>query len=368
MPERNKTMWMIRRKHGKRILAMLLVSLFLFSTYGCGPFAENTKIVLSTGLDSNQIFRLDGEICTEKEFMVYLTNLQNRYERVYGPEVWNMEVQGVSMKQEVIDSVKKELEQIKVMNLMSENYKVVLTEEMKTALKDAAKTYIQSLTEEEKKALNVDENDIYQMYVEYATSLLVYDAIIASVNPEISDDEARIITVEQIGVKLAELQADGTLKPVSDDARKQALSRIKEAKRRIDQGEEFSTLVGEYNEMGESILTFGYGEKEKAYEEAAFNLASDQVSDIVETPEAYYLIKCDSTFNQEETDKNKSAILEERKNAAFQEKYQEYIRKVAEEVDEDKYAQIDFLEVDTTTESFFSTFDELAGKTIKTNY
>jgi len=243
-----------------------------------------------------------------------------------------------------------------------------LTEEMKTALKDAAKTYIQSLTEEEKKALNVDENDIYQMYVEYATSLLVYDAIIASVNPEISDDEARIITVEQIGVKLAELQADGTLKPVSDDARKKALSRIKEAKRRIDQGEEFSTLVGEYNEMGESILTFGHGEKEKAYEEAAFNLASDQVSDIVETPEAYYLIKCDSTFNQEETDKNKSAILEERKNAAFQEKYQEYIRKVAEEVDEDKYAQIDFLEVDTTTESFFSTFDELAGKTIKTNY
>ena len=109
-------------------------------------------------------------------------------------------------------------------------------------------------------------------------------------------------------------------------------------------------------------------ELEKAYEEAAFNLASDQVSDIVETPEAYYLIKCDSTFNQEETDKNKSAILEERKNAAFQEEYQEYIRKVAEEVDEDKYAQIDFLEVDTTTESFFSTFDELAGKTIKTNY
>ena len=206
------------------------------------------------------------------------------------------------------------------------------------------------------------------MYVEYATSLLVYDAIIASVNPEISDDEARIITVEQIGVKLAELQADGTLKPVSDDARKQALSRIKEAKRRIDQGEEFSTLVGEYNEMGESILTFGHGEKEKAYEEAAFNLASDQVSDIVETPEAYYLIMCVSTFNQEETDKNKSAILEERKNAAFQEEYQEYIRKVAEEVDEDKYAQIDFLEVDTTTESFFSTFDELAGKTIKTNY
>lgn len=56
---------------------------------GCGRFdISNTKVVLTTGFDKDEIFRIETISCTVPEVMVYLTNAQNQYESVYGSEIW----------------------------------------------------------------------------------------------------------------------------------------------------------------------------------------------------------------------------------------------------------------------------------------
>ena len=55
---------------------------------GCGSFdISNTKVVLTTGFDKDEVFRIEEISCSIPEIMVYLTNIQKRYEKVYGDEI-----------------------------------------------------------------------------------------------------------------------------------------------------------------------------------------------------------------------------------------------------------------------------------------
>ena len=92
-----------------------------------------------------------------------------------------------------------------------------------------------------------------------------------------------------------------------------AYDRIRQAQIKIWNGENFEDLVGIYNEADESIISFGKGEMDSAYEDAAFNLGTDEISGIVETADGYAIIKCISTFNREETEVNKVRIVEQRR-------------------------------------------------------
>lgn len=58
---------------------------------GCSGINRDTKIVLTTGFTKDEVFRIETASCYKKEVMVYLTNLQNQYEQVYGTEIWQRE-------------------------------------------------------------------------------------------------------------------------------------------------------------------------------------------------------------------------------------------------------------------------------------
>ena len=77
----NKSRWMI---------AILLAACVL-SVSGCKDKKEQadaTKIVLTTGFGQDEVFRIDRLSCTLPEIMVYLTNMKNQYESVYGDRIW----------------------------------------------------------------------------------------------------------------------------------------------------------------------------------------------------------------------------------------------------------------------------------------
>ena len=187
-------------KH-KRWTALALSLFLALGLGGCESINRDTKIVLTTGFTKDEVFRIETASCYKKEVMVYLTNLQNQYEQVYGTEIWQQERDGVTIEQSVKESVLAEIAQIKTMNLMAENYGLSLNEAEQSAVEEAAKTYYESLTETEKEQLDVTVDTIRQLYREYALADKVYDYMIKDVNPEISDDEARTVVVQQILIR-----------------------------------------------------------------------------------------------------------------------------------------------------------------------
>lgn len=346
------------RMDKRKIILTAALSIVLFLLTGCSKINRDTKIVLTTGFTKDEVFRIETASCYKKEVMVYLTNLQNRYEQVYGTEIWGKEQDGVTIEQSVKESVLAELAQIKTMNLMAEKYKLSLDKTELEAVNNAAKAYYDSLTAAEKDVLDVNLDTIRQLYREYALAEKVYDYMIKDVNPEISDDEARTVVVQQIFLRFG--RHNGTEEAeISGQQKDYAYARAQDALKRIEAGEDFDVVAARYNEAEESTVSIRKGEADAAYEDAAFQLAGEEISGMIETEEGYYILKCISTLNREETDSNKVRIVEERKKEAFSREYDSYVQTLTRHMNEELWEEITLLhDSEIKTVSFFDIFAE----------
>lgn len=347
------------RNRNRRMAAALLTVLLLLLS-GCMDSLKGSKVVLTTGFEKNEVFRIEDMSCTLPEAMVYLINTKNRYESVYGREIWNVSLDGVTLEENIKETVLAQLAQQKTMNLLARQNGVALSEEEEARVMQAAETYFQSLSEEEKSALQITVKDVGELYREYALARKVYQYIIKDINPEISDDEARTITVQYIYFRTCILDGTGKKIEYSEEEKQEILRKAEEVRFQLKNEEaDFEELILKYSDSEEGTCSFGKGEKDQAFEDAAFNLETDEISDIVETPEGYYLIKCISTFNRTETDANKVKIVEKRREEVFGQEYEDFVAALTRNLNEDLWQSVSLAGTENiTTSDFFDVFDK----------
>lgn len=347
------------RNRNRRMAAALLTVLLLLLS-GCMDSLKGSKVVLTTGFEKNEVFRIEDMSCTLPEAMVYLINTKNRYESVYGREIWNVSLDGVTLEENIKETVLAQLAQQKTMNLLARQNGVALSEEEEARVMQAAETYFQSLSEEEKSALQITVKDVEELYREYARARKVYQYIIKDINPEISDDEARTITVQYIYFRTCILDGTGKKIEYSEEEKQEILRKAEEVRFQLKNEEaDFEELILKYSDSEEGTCSFGKGEKDQAFEDAAFNLETDEISDIVETPDGYYLIKCISTFNRTETDANKVKIVEKRREEVFGQEYEDFVAALTRNLNEDLWQSVSLAGTENiTTSDFFDVFNK----------
>ena len=348
----------MNRQKRKRYLIFILCFVLLFGLTACGSNADGTKVVLTTGFGRNEVFRIEDESCQTPEIMVYLTNIQNRYEKVYGSQIWDTQIDGITLEENVKEMALAKIAQIKAMTLLAKKHNVTLNDSEEQTVRDAAAQYYDSLNDTEIEKMGITQDTIVELYREYALSEKLYHYLIKDINPEISDDEARTITVEHILIKTYTLDENGELVEDTDYAKSEELSRAKEICELAKSGENFDDLVEKYNEDDTSIYSFGKGEMEPEFEEAAFNLGTDEISDVVTTRFGYHIIKCISTFNREVTDANKIKIVEERREEVFGDEYDSFVASLTRNLNKELWNQITFIHDDNvSTSDFFEVFN-----------
>lgn len=347
----------------KTALLLLCLCFAVIALTGCGEKnADGVKVVLTTGFNKDEIFRIESVSCTLPEFMVYLTNIQNQYESAYGTEIWNINLGGVTLEENVKDIALAQIAQIKTMKLMAEKYQVELTEEERALAENAANVYYTSLNAAEAEAIGADEPTIAKLYKEYALAKNVYRYIIKDINPEISDDEARTITVQHILLKTYAMDGTGKKIEYTKKAREDTYRTACEVWEKAAEGADFDELIRHYSEDDKATYSFGKGETTPAFEKAAFNLGNGEISDIVETEYGYHIIKCINTFDKAETDSNKIKIVEKRKEEVFGQEYDAFVETLTRKLNEELWETVNFIhDENVTTSDFFDIYGEYFG-------
>lgn len=338
--------------------AFLCILLLAVGTVGCGDEESGTKVIFTTGMGKDEVFRIGSSVCTAPEMMVYLTNTQNQYESVYGPEVWKVSRDGITLEENVKDTVLAKMAQIKTMYLLAQERGVVLEDAENKKVGQAAEEYFDSLTDTEKALMGVKASTIEQLYREYALADKVYRYIIQDVNPEISDDEARTITIQHILIRTSTENEAGIRVVYTEEQKGQAYEKALEILRMaVEEGEDFLDLASRYSEDSLITYSFGKGEMDPVFEEAAFSLETEEISQIVETEAGYHIIKCISTFDREQTDLNKLAIVEERRREVFGQEYDAFVETLARQLNQELWDSMALFHEDgVETTAFFDTY------------
>lgn len=278
---------------------------------------------------------------------------------MFGEKIWKVPYDGKDVESRYKETILARISQIKAMNLYAKEIGVNLNDEEKKNISMAANEYFSSLSNEEKQLFNVSEELLYNMYAEFAVANKVYEEVTKGVNPEISDDEARTVTIRSILIKTYNIDENGNKIQYSQQMKADAMKRAYEILGKIKAGEEFEILEADYNEDEKSSYSFARGVMPKVIEDAAFNLDEGEVSDVIESEYGYHIIKVISNFDEEQTDINKQLIVSKRKEEAFVETYDNYIKTLTSSINMDLWNSISYERSEgVSTTTFFDVYDK----------
>ncbi|MDO4187639.1 MAG: peptidylprolyl isomerase [Lachnospiraceae bacterium] len=346
-----------KNKFKKFLWLPVILLLEVFVLAGCKK--GDTKIVFTVGFDEDVVFKIEDITCTKSEIMVYLVNTENVYDEVFGENIWKVPYKEGTVEDQYKEAVLARLAQIKAMNLFARDKGITLDDKEIERVEGAANEYYSSLSNEEKNLLSVDEDTIKKMYSEFAIANKLYATVTEEVNPEISDDEARTVTVRSILIKTYSIDSAGNRIDFSPEMKDDALKRAYEIDAKIKSGEEFEILQADYNEDEKASYSFSRGIMPKELEDVAFNMSEGEVSGVIATEYGYHIIKCITNFDEEQTDLNKEVIVKGRKQETFTGNYDSYISSLTSSINMDLWKSITYVrENGVTTTDFFEVYDK----------
>ncbi len=323
----------------KRLLLIMTVLFMGFPFFSaCGE--KGDSVVLSFEKDENTLLTIGDTKCSIAQIKLMLINYRNIYGNAYGITLYDNGDEDFS--DYILDMTVKETARTISMDYLAEDQGVQLTEQEVERAEEAAAAYFDTLSEAELEYTGIVEEEVRDLYVEYALATKLYDVLTGTVNYEVSEDEARVMQL------LVILTSD------------KAIS--KEIKKSLADDGDFTTLATQYNELPSIEMTVNRTDLPPEVTEVAYKLAEGETTGPIETDTGYYFLQCLQKNVEDLTEANKKTIAKQREKETFDDIYDEYVTSLNSVVNQDL---LDALEMPTeetlATDSFFSVFEENYG-------
>lgn len=309
---------------GRTLAAVVLAAAVVC---GCG-----VKETLLSGRKSDKEYG-------KAETMVIVTTERLRYEELYTDQIWDTVVDesGTTFEETLMTQIHDFLKELKTMSRMADEEKVTLSGKERELAKQAAAQYMEELKNAGDSS-EIDRDVVESLYEDYWKAEKLVETLTESVNLEVSDSEAKVITVDEIVLSDKD-QADEALKKVQTE------------------GTDFLTVAKEMSEDQEIEKKISRGMRSDAYEQAAYALSTGETSDVIEADGKYYILRCVNDYDEAATKIRKEEMIREKKNEAFYETYSEYAAKVHLAKDDSLWKNLSITDGEKTSADFFEIFE-----------
>ena len=332
---------MKRRKKTIVIIAVFLVVALLITGYI--RFFNGKPVYFTMGMKDDELIKTTGQKVTYTcEAEILMSDVKKEYEEMFGNSIWKENVGDADFESYIKDQIKSKLMRVKAMNAKAKEKGVVLGRDEKDSVSKAVDAYYNGLSETQISNTGITKKKLSDMFTEFAIAKKLYSDITSEMDIEVSADEARVIDIQYI---------------VSDSEED-----INKAYNLVNSGSSFFAVAKEYNADGEYEYELKRGEMDAAFEKAAFNLSTGEMSSIVESAGRYYIIRCTSDNDKAKTEVNKSAILEKRKLEQFNTDFEKYEAGIYMEFNNSEWKKLSIQDAYTLGSSFEDTFNAYFGK------
>jgi len=348
-------------RHFKTAAALLLAGSMAFT--GCGNTIKTDQILVT----------MDGQTKT-----VGVANFMCQYNAVtydsyyisyFGEDMWDSDIYstGTTMADDLKEDVMEELQELYLLQAHMSEKGVEITSEEQNAIKAAAEAFLNSNSKKAIKYMGATQ----EIVEEYLTLLTIRDkmetAIKADVDKEVSDEESHQKKISYVLVPKGynpepEEGEEGENADTSADVSEDAES---EETEKEDKSKEYAFLIAmmaeeksleeiceEYEGFSVQSATYSQTDLDPAKNttsldvevlKAAEELQAGQVTDeFVTTDEGSYVIRLDSEYDEDATNRKIESIIEERESDLYDEVLQGYKDACDWKVDEAVLAKINF--------------------------
>ena len=216
------------------------------------------------------------------------------------------------------------------MSRMADEEKITLSGKERELVKQAAAQYMEKL-KNAGDGSEIDRDVVESLYEDYWKAERLVETLTESVNLEVSDSEAKVITVDEI-----------------------VLSDMNQT-----EGTDFLTVAKAVSEAQEIEKKISRGMRSDAYEQAAYALSTGEISDVIESDGKYYILRCVNDYDEAATKIRKEEMIREKKNEAFYEIYSEYAANVHLTRDDSLWKNLSITDGEKTSADFFEIFEKV---------
>ena len=265
------------------ICLCLLLTLSLLAG-GCGNKYEGS-------LQPDELLSVGGGVCSWSEAQIFILSQYAQYTKNYGEGIWSVSLSEGTFADRIKAALLPYLELLFLADLAAEKQGITLSENEKFQIERAASDYIRALGEPAREKLGLSLQEAEDAFSRYARSQLFYEQTLMNGQIEVSEEEARVMSVQIVAADLS-----------------LGMEKAQEIRTRLAGGESVNTILSEYGKCGsfrEELIRGRYGGN---FDTIVFSLKNDQWSPIITLGDNYYIVKCLASYLPAETARNKAEM------------------------------------------------------------
>jgi hypothetical protein len=193
-----------------KIKGLLCLLLTAFSLTAC----------VDSSVEDVAVMKIDGQEIMKSEYMVYLYTTTKSFVSAAGEDVWSMDFDGQTADELVEERTINTIQSVIAAKEYAEANGIALTEEQKAAAAEAAEQFMQGVSAEDLKKMNLDVKKLKRIPLVFAGWLRYLMAIDDNGNPfELSPDPLlETVCPVVAGIKLGDnVKTEPILRPILEN-------------------------------------------------------------------------------------------------------------------------------------------------------
>ena len=288
----------------RRASAAILVIAAVFLLSGC------TEIKLTHPLGGSTLLEINDTQCSMGTGLFALLEAKENYKDADDALLWTRTIGDTTLAAYLKDTVTDELLRYTAAQVMAKNLTVFIGEEDRAqAEKDAEALFADLNSRYNLARYNISWEDAVDLLIKRTYYNKVYDKLSENIYMEISESDTKAIEISYV------------LIPTED-----GIEVAEKMRNEVKGGADFKSVCSAYGYEPVTDLTVTKGDLAAAVEVKAFALRDNEVSEIIETRDGYYILYCLEDYKVAESLANKNRIIADAKKERFQNAYEEFAR------------------------------------------
>lgn len=328
----------------KKMAALLLSGAMLASVLsGCGSVDKDAVVAT-----------LDGEEIKlgVANFAARLTqaNLDDIYAAYFGDGVWSQDLysSGSTTQESVKTNVISDIKEMYILKNHMDDYSVSLSDDETSEIADVAAQFMSDNTQEALDQLGATEDIVEEYLTLYTIKTKMETAIKADADTNVSDEEANERGYSYVKIDTAGYTDDDNNYVEYTDDEKAELETTAESLAKACQDD----FDGAITDAGYTVSTGTYAADDESLDEEVVTaldaLSEGEISDLVTTDSAYYILRLDTECDEEATENHRQEIITDRQTELYDEVYGGWEDDADWNLDEDVWATVEFKDLFTT--------------------